>query len=337
MKKRRIGLLVLLLIGILSIVTACAKKEAHFNQARPDYNSGSTDMTTEMPAEATENTMELEKDSGSIGLSSTAVNDTSEVQSNDKIIRRFYLDVETQEFDDFIRKLNSEISRLNGYVENSEISGKRYNFENDLRYGNLTIRIPRDRVDEFVNIVGENGNVISLQETSENVTLEYVDIESRKKTLEIEQERLFELLEKTDNLDSIIALESRLSDIRYELQNYGTKLRTMDNQVDYSTVTLNVREVERMTPTVQAKQTVGSRIKNGISNTLYNISEGFKNFFVWFVVNLPYMLLWAAIITVITLITLRITKWSRLKKQFSQTDLRNIPKPDMENNSNEIK
>ena len=36
MKKRRIGLLVLLLIGILSIVTACAKKEAHFNQARPD-------------------------------------------------------------------------------------------------------------------------------------------------------------------------------------------------------------------------------------------------------------------------------------------------------------
>ena len=37
MKKRRIGLLVLLLIGILSIVTAF-KKEAHFNQARPDYN-----------------------------------------------------------------------------------------------------------------------------------------------------------------------------------------------------------------------------------------------------------------------------------------------------------
>ena len=38
----------------------------------------------------------------------------------------------------------------------------------------------RDRVDEFVNIVGENGNVINLQETSENVTLEYVDIEQEK-------------------------------------------------------------------------------------------------------------------------------------------------------------
>lgn len=330
MKKRCI---VIGLLFILSIITtACAKKDST-NLARPSSpmetaDRGSSDGMTVNTSQAdrdftvtagkasNEVTMESKAtnsgsdtlDDNQMGISSTSSITSGEtiVQAQDKIIRRFYLELETQEFDDLISKIDQRIDQLGGYVESSEIKGKRYYNADELRYGRIIVRIPRDRVDEFVNIVDENANVVNKEESSENVTLDYIDIESRKKSLEIEQERLFVLLEKADKLESIVTLESRLTDIRYELQKYETQLRTYDNLVDYSTVTLNIQEVERMTPTMEEKQTVWNRIENGFSDTMFNISEGLKNFFVWFVINLPYLIICGGIITGIVLFIRRI-------------------------------
>lgn len=325
MKKRRLFALVSLFVVITMIMSACgsAKKEdssstAYDNATDMKYGANldmaSTAEEAEAPAaEALPGTVNFTmvggKDKGSLNNSAAiTIDDSTALQSQDKIIRTFYMDVETQEFDALITKLDSEINRLNGYVENSQIRGKSLLDSGGARYASITARVPRDKVDEFVNAVGENANVTNKQESTENVTLQYADIESRKKSLEIEQERLFVLLEKTDSLDSIVTLESRLSEIRYELQNYGTTLRTYDNKVEYSTVTLSVQEVEKFTPTVEIKQSVGTRIQNGFSGTMYNISEGLKNFLVWFIVNLPYLLIWAVIIGVIALVVRRSVK-----------------------------
>jgi hypothetical protein len=228
------------------------------------------------------------------------------------------MDVESQEFDSLITKIDEEINRLEGYIESSEISGKRFDYSNEARHGRIIVRIPSDKVNDFVNEVKESSNVVNKQESSENVTLQYIDMESRKETLKIEQERLFAILEKEISLDNIIILESRLSDIRYELQNYESQLRYYDNLVAYSTVTLNIQEVERITQVVEEKQTVGDRINNGFSDTIYDLSEGFKNFFVWFVVNLPYLLIWAVIITVIVVIVRKSMKKSKSEKTIPQ-------------------
>jgi hypothetical protein len=254
------------------------------------------------------------------GVSSTSAlnSGTSSEQTLDKIIRRFYLDVETREFDSIVSTIDSEISRLGGYVESSQIGGKSYYNNYDYRSGQIVARIPSDRVDEFVKTVNDNANVVSSKEDTENVTLEYIDMESRMKALEIEQERLFAILEKEDSLENIVTLESRLSDIRYEMQNYESKLRYYDNLVAYSTVTMTINEVERITPVREEKQTVGTRIKDGFSDTIYHISEGFQNFFVWFVVNLPYLLIWGVIITVAVLVILRIVKKNQAKPHTPQ-------------------
>jgi hypothetical protein len=261
----------------------------------------------------------------SLASNSTITAEDPVVKTQDKIIRRFFLDVETQEFDGLITKIDSEINRLSGYVENSKISGKRFYNNNEARYGSIIVRIPRDKVDEFVNVVNENANVVNKEESTENVTLQYTDMESRKKSLEIEQERLFALLEKTDTLENIVTLESRLSDIRYQLQNYETQLRTYDNLVEYSTVTLSIQEVERITPVIEKKQTVGQRISTGFSDTVYNISEGFKNFFVWFVVNLPYLIIWAGIFIIAFLITVKYLKKKNKKNILPPTNGSNPP------------
>lgn len=309
MKKYKLSGMVVFFVILALVLAACGKSE---QKTASTSNGMSYDMEApEAPAEpAAEGDYSDNKgksDDGGYGsdiqLSQTysVASTGTPAMSMEKIIRKIYMELETQEFDDLIETIDSEIARLGGYVESSNISGKRYNSE-AFRRGSIVARIPKDQLDEFVDIVDENSNVVDKSENTENVTLQYFDVESHKKSLEIEQDRLFELLEKSDTMEEIITLESRLSTIRYEIGSYETQLRTYDNQVDYSTVSMDIEEVERMSPAVEEKVTVFGRIKAGFSDTVYNLGEGLKNFFVWFVVNLPYLMIWAVIITVITIV-----------------------------------
>lgn len=315
-KKKVIGVIGVLLIFTM-LVVACAKKDsrseydsstsygteykAFSNASTADYDRYVVSGETADEQEARETTDEKASGEGLNGTSAISGQE-GEVKTQDKIIRTFYLDVETQEFDSLITNINAEIKRLNGYVESSRINGKGYYDFGGSRFASIVARIPSDRVDEFVGTVNGNANVITQQETSENVSLQYIEAESRLETLRIEQERLYAILEKEIELENIITLERRLSDIRYELENYESKLRYYDNQVAYSTVTLSINEVEKFTQVPETKQTLGDRIAAGWSDTMYNISESIQNFIVWFVVNLPYIIFWGIIIILIFII-----------------------------------
>lgn len=296
MNKVKNSTVIIMILLMTILFTACSSsKNAKMDMAVTASYNGEYYQEAETKASSDDLSSGL---TGTTGLTSTSgltVGNTDN-HSMDKIITRVNLEVETQDFDNLITTIKEQITKLGGYDEKTEISGRRYYSRNTSRYGHIIARVPKNKLNEFVELVKVQGNVINESSTSENVTLKYVDTQSRKKSLEIEQERLFALLEKTETLEDIVTLESRLSSIRHELQMYETELRTIDNQVEYSTVTLSIYEVERITPR-EEKETVITRIKNGFSQTIYDLSEGFKNFIVWFVVNLPYLIIWALVIT----------------------------------------
>ncbi len=132
------------------------------------------------------------------------------------------------------------------------------------------------------------------------MTLQYVDLESHKKALTTEQDRLIELMEQAETVEDIITIEGRLSEVRYQLESMESQLRTYDNKIDYSTVYLNIDEVERYTPTEEV--TTGERIRDGFVDSLKGVGRGISNFAIWFVVNLPYLAVWAVIIICIILV-----------------------------------
>jgi hypothetical protein len=332
MKKRKICIGLITILIMTFIFTACAKS----SMKSTDNSSNSTAGTEAgngfaLPEEAA---ADINKEKASSDGSSTITN-TSAVSSEvpsagtlDKIIRRVSMSVETQEFDVLISKINEQINRLGGYVESSQITGKRYYYDDDSRYGNIVARIPKKRTDEFINAVYDTSNVVDRSESTENITLQYIDAESRKKALEVEQDRLLALLEKTETLEDILVLETKLSDIRYELQKYDIQLRTYDNLVEYSTVTLNITEVERITPATKEKKTFWERIQTGFGNSIYHIGKGLQNFLVWFIVNLPYLLIWAVLIAGIVLIIRRIYRKYNPRERINYDQDQNVyPNP----------
>ncbi len=234
------------------------------------------------------------------GLSMTSPMASQPLPASRKLIRTIHLSVETTQFDQLIANISQMVSDAGGYIESSDISGTSISDSLGRRYGYLTVRVPADRLDHFVTLVGEQGNITNKSENTQDVTLQYSDVESRKKSLTIEQERLWQLLEKADTMESIIALEERLSEIRYELESFESQLRTYDNQIDYSTVSINIDEVRVLTPTTP--DSIATRIQKGFTRNLKGVCTGLVNFFVWFLSSLPSMVLLAVILLAIGLI-----------------------------------
>lgn len=250
-----------------------------------------------------------------------------------KLIKNVNLNVETEAFEDLLRTVTEKTESLGGYVESSNTYNGSYYYGNSTRNASLTLRIPAEHLDDFLSAVAENSNVISRDENVTDVTLQYVDMKSHKEALVTEQERLLELLERAESVEDIITIESRLSDVRYQIESMESQLRTMDNQVSYSTVYLYIDEVARLTPVKE--QTAIQKIRTGLAESLYNVGNGIKNFVIGFIIRIPYLAVWAVSILIIVLAIKLLLRSRRKRKASKQEKKQKEENQQKEDNQNE--
>ena len=236
----------------------------------------------------------------------------AQVENGRKLIRTVSLSLETKEFDSVLTNLSTKTTELGGYIETSSVNGNSYS-HHSTRYASYVIRIPADKLNEFVEVVSELGNVTQKNESVEDVTLRYIDVESHKKALETEQERLLELLSKAENMEEILTIESKLSDIRYEIENYESQLKTMDNQIDYSTVSVYVDEVERVTDT--GEKGFFEEIKERFGNSLYVVARGIRGLVIGILGSLPILIVCGGVIAVAVIVVRKILKKRNMRKE----------------------
>lgn len=253
----------------------------------------------------------------------------ADVTAGRKLIDTVRMEVETKEFDRMLSSLDAQIRGLGGYVESmSTYHGSSYTGNPGNRYANLVIRIPGPELDGFLSAVSDAGNVVRQSKERDDVTLSYVDMESHRNALRTEQERLLSFLERAETIEEIITIESRLSDVRYQLESMESRLRTLDNQIEYSTVHMDISEVREWTPV--AEQTVGERISEGFLGSLRNVGNGFMEFGIWIVVNSPYLAIWAAVIAGIALFARRCYKQGKAKQDARRREAQEKMKAAME-------
>lgn len=221
-----------------------------------------------------------------------------EVSSGQKLIKTVNMSVETTEFDALMENLKTKTGELGGYVESSETSSSSGEYAS--RWGSLILRIPAEQLEGFVELVGENANVTYSSESTEDVTLSYVDMESHLSALRTEQETLLSMLEKAESVDDILTIQTQLTQVRYQIESYESQLRVYDNQVNYSTVYMDVREVVRETSA--AGTTFGESVKTRFGDNLYRVGRGFRNFAIGFLGAMPFIVVLAVFLLVLWLI-----------------------------------
>ena len=170
--------------------------------------------------------------------------DFSAVRRNAKLILNADLSLETQDFEKSAADIEKMTAEAGGYIESSGTYG-----DTGSRSANYTLRVPQEKFEQFYAQLGENMHVVSRSRSSEDVTEQYTDIETRLATLQTKHERLLSLLEKADKMEEIIALENALADCEYEIDSLTGSKRHYDDLVGFSTFYINLREVQTLTAT----------------------------------------------------------------------------------------
>ena len=309
MKKLIAVLLASLMLASLLAGCGATKMEADLGYAEAPMENGNYGYVTDEIYDST-----ISKDQ-SAAEDHTDEKVQSQTVTDRKLIRRITINAETEDLDALLAAIDAKVSFLGGYTESRNVyTGSRYSDRTNRRYANLTLRIPKDKLDEFVSHMQDESNVTSSNETSDDVTLTYVATKSRMTALQKEEARLLELIDKAANLSELLELEKRLTEVRTELEQVTSQLLLYDNLVDYGTITLSISEVQELTPVEEPG--FFTRITTGFTGSLRNLWTFLKELAIFLVVALPYLLPVAVVaLTVVLLIRRSVRKRRNARKQ----------------------
>lgn len=300
---KRILTVILCLLISLSTCACAAKSAAREEYAVAETAAAAMGAPGNMAYAKTADSMVMEEaamempdngyEAGATGADgSTAVQDPGR-----KLIKTVNLEIETKAIDETTAKIEENVAALGGYIENSNVSrpseiNGRGGYSNTF----LSCRIPVNRLDEFVASIEGSGNVRYKSESVEDITLSYADTESRKNSLLNERERLNELMKRADTVEDLITIESRLSEVNYHIESIESRLRTYDNQVEYSTVTVNIEQVVEYTP--QKTESFGERLTKAVKRSASNFVEFLQDTLIWLIEALPVLIFLGVVIFV---------------------------------------
>lgn len=218
-----------------------------------------------------------------------------------KIIRTFSFTLSTRQFEEDLAAIHAALDSHQGYVEESTLSsdyGQR-------RTAYMRVRVPRDAVDAFTAALKGIGRALDVRETAEDVSEQYADIQMRLDTQTAKLNRLQEMLKQAVSVEELLQIESSIADTQYQVDSLTGSLKGMDSKVDYSTVTINLKE-ERQQDTAQAKEeTLSERMKSAFSAMLAGLKAFAEDMLVFLVAALPVILLAAIVILIIKIIRKR--------------------------------
>ena len=295
MKKNKLLCMLLCFLLLTGILTGCgaASKTAASANGAVSYDAAMQEAAPEAMAAGN-------------SLTSSGSDTTTILPENRKWIVTVNLSAETEDLDTMTQALEEKISQLGGYVEDQTVYNGSAYANRRYRSASMTVRIPAEDVDKFTEEVAGISNVVSQQKNLEDITLQYVDTESRLTALETEQTRLLELLEQAETTADLLEIEARLSEVRYQLESAASQLRLYDNQVDYATIYLSIEEVQEYTPVEEPN--LWERIRDGFVGSLKGLGNGALDLVVWIIVSSPYLIVLGAGIALVVVLIRRIGK-----------------------------
>lgn len=210
----------------------------------------------------------VEEDSG---YEEPKVEDTQ--VAKEKLVYSSRVSMETKDMDAALSLVYDMIDKYGAIVQDENL----YNMDsiyNDPEYieysrytpaasANIFVRVPQKNYDTFLEGLNNSDSVLYVTETSknvENLTKTYYDIDSRLKTLRVEEERLLHFLDNASNVSEMLDVERRLTEVQYQIDSATNQLITIDYDVEYAKVTLNIQEVLRYSDTANSKRTFGQRL-----------------------------------------------------------------------------
>ncbi len=238
--------------------------------------------------------------------------ESSDGFNGEKIIQGLNIDMNTMNFDDDRKLLESIIKKYNAIISNSFTNISENDKLHNSRFSEYNLRIDAKKLQEFKQEVESKFNVVLISESKDNITNQYYDSKGRLKNLEIQRERIREILKKAEKIEDIIKLEKRLSELDYKIESFTNDVNRMDNDVKYSFVRMALREVRDPAKlTRDDDSSFGVRIKNAFANGFNGLVYFLEELIVFVISVIPLLI----IVGIVLVFVIRYRKKLKSKKE----------------------
>jgi hypothetical protein len=234
---------------------------------------------------------QVEKDNGQTAIVATGANNQSlanAILDQRKVIRNANISIIVDSYEKTYGKIQSLVEGAgNGYIQQSSVSKQGANGKS----GVIIVRVDADKFSQILNNVKGLGEVIDADERTEDITEKFYDTESELRLLKYEQSRLEEYLKKIDDPDTIFKTESRLTDIRHQIENLTGTLNKLSNLVKLSTITINISE--KSVKITDKEKTYLEKLFGGFTDSMKGVGNFFGELILLLVALIPTLVILA--------------------------------------------
>ncbi|WP_067726930.1 DUF4349 domain-containing protein [Oceanobacillus damuensis] len=312
MKK---GLFISIVLWIGVLITACSNDTE--NSAT---SSDRADFGTEERAENVEMESSDSISGGSDSATDQEVSDSREesvssqegeiIQSDRKIIYTANLHIEVKNYQQTLNTIQSQVANRGGYIVDSNMQGYA---ENDSVNGHVTVRIPQGQFREFIQIVEDDSSkVLESSISGQDVTEEFIDLESRLKSKRVVEERLLSFMEQAEKTEDLLTISADLAEVQGEIEEITGRMNYLENRTDLATVTIYMEENNvTISGMNEGELDTWEKTKKQFLNSINFLLTVFSGIFVFFIGNLPVFILLGVIAMIGFFIYRRIRKNSQ--------------------------
>jgi hypothetical protein len=219
-------------------------------------------------------------------------------RSNRMIVKNADVRLMVKDTDSAIDRATQIVGDAGGYIVSSRVWYQDY-YGNNLKYATITVGIP---VDEFeralVRLRDLAVQVVDENASGDDVTEQYVDLQSQLVNLEATRARIQEFLKDAKTIDEALRINQELANIESQIEQIKGRMNYLSDRSAYSTITINLEPefpVLTPTPTATPQPTAtpipwkpGDTFKEA-KNTVTVAYQGIANFLIWLVI-LPIVL-----------------------------------------------
>lgn len=208
--------------------------------------------------------------------------------SNKMVIYQADLALRVKKFNQTLQSLEEKALKYGGYIAESNVTkeGK------DQVSGSIKIRIPQKHFQGFLHEAeGQAAEVLQRTITGQDVTEEYVDLESRLKSKRVVEERLLTFMKGAAKTEDLLKISADLAAVQEEIETIEGKMKFLENQTSLSTVNITLYENKVVVPNIDKdKLNTWEKTKKQFMKSTNILLAGLSGLVVFLLGNLPILL-----------------------------------------------